>query len=122
MSTQTYISTIRVEERHLACSVGSGDLPVFATPMMVALMENAAMLCAVTLLSEGQSTVGAQISTTHIKPTPLGHTVSAEAILTRQEGRKLYFTITARDEQGVIGEAEHLRVIIDKEKFMDRLG
>ena len=122
MSTQTYISTIRVEERHLACSVGSGDLPVFATPMMVALMENAAMICAQPLLGEGQSTVGAQISTTHIKPTSLGKTVSAEATLTKREGRRLYFSIVARDDEGVIGEAEHLRVIIDKEKFMSRLG
>ena len=122
MENITHLSKIVVEESHLACHVGSGDLPVLATPMMIALMENAAMVCAQPLLVEGQSTVGAQISTTHIKPTSLGKTVSAEATLTKREGRRLYFSIVARDDEGVIGEAEHLRVIIDKEKFMSRLG
>lgn len=110
-----------VSEQHLAHTMGSGDLAVLATPAMIALMENAAMLCAQPLLSPKQSTVGGQINATHIKPTALGQEVWAEAKLTQQEGRKLHFTITAHDSQGLIGQGEHLRFIIDKEKFMSKL-
>ena len=115
---QKYTSEIKVEEKHLACNVGSGDLPVFGTPMMMALMENAAMLCVATDLEEGQSTVGGFISSSHIKPTGLGKTVKATAELIAIDGRKLKFKVVAEDEDGKIGEGEHLRFIINKEKFM----
>lgn len=116
-----YTSTMIVEEKHLACNVGSGDLPVFATPMMMALMENAAMLCVADELENGSSTVGGQISSSHIKPTGLGKTVTATAELISSEGRKLKFKVSASDEGGLIGEGEHLRFIIDKEKFMSKV-
>lgn len=116
-----YTSTMVVEEKHLACNVGSGDLPVFATPMMMALMENAAMLCVADELKEGSSTVGGQISSSHLKPTGLGKTVTATAELISAEGRKLKFKVSASDEAGLIGEGEHLRFIIDKEKFMSKV-
>lgn len=116
-----YTSTMVVEEKHLACNVGSGDLPVFATPMMMALMENAAMLCVADELEEGYSTVGGQISSSHLKPTGLGKTVTATAELISAEGRKLKFKVSASDEVGLIGEGEHLRFIIDKEKFMSKV-
>lgn len=116
-----YTSTMIVEEKHLACNVGSGDLPVFATPMMMALMENAAMLCVADELENGSSTVGGQISSSHIKPTGLGKTVTATAELISAEGRKLKFKVSASDEGGLIGEGEHLRFIIDKEKFMSKM-
>lgn len=116
-----YTSTMIVEEKHLACNVGSGDLPVFATPMMMALMENAAMLCVANELENGSSTVGGQISSSHIKPTGLGKTVTATAELISAEGRKLKFKVSASDEGGLIGEGEHLRFIIDKEKFMSKV-
>ena len=116
-----YTSTMIVEEKHLACTVGSGDLPVFATPMMMALMENAAMLCVADELENGSSTVGGQISSSHIKPTGLGKTVTATAELISAEGRKLKFKVSASDEGGLIGEGEHLRFIIDKEKFMSKV-
>lgn len=116
-----YTSTMIVEEKHLACYVGSGDLPVFATPMMMALMENAAMLCVADELENGSSTVGGQISSSHIKPTGLGKTVTATAELISAEGRKLKFKVSASDEGGLIGEGEHLRFIIDKEKFMSKV-
>lgn len=118
---QKYTSTIVVEEKHLACTVGSGDLPVFATPMMMALMENAAMLCVAQDLNEGESTVGGHIASSHIKPTAPGKTVSATAELISVEGRKLKFKVTAADEDGTIGEGEHLRFIINKEKFLSKL-
>ncbi|MCI7270360.1 MAG: thioesterase family protein [Prevotella sp.] len=116
-----FTSTMIVEEKHLACNVGSGDLPVFATPMMMALMENAAMLCVADELENGSSTVGGQISSSHIKPTGLGKTVTATAELISAEGRKLKFKVSASDEGGLIGEGEHLRFIIDKEKFMSKV-
>lgn len=116
-----YTSTITVEEKHLACTVGSGDLPVLSTPMMVALMENAAMLCVQGELADGESTVGSHIFVSHVKPTALGKTVSATATLLSREGRQLTFHVEAHDEQGPIGEGEHVRYIINKEKFMGRL-
>lgn len=118
---KTYTSTLTVEEQHLACNVGSGDLRVFATPMMMALMENAAMLCVADELEEGNSTVGGHIASSHIKPTGIGHTVSATATLIAAEGRKLTFKVTAQDEEGIIGEGEHLRFIVGKEKFMSKV-
>lgn len=116
-----HTSTLVVSEEHLASHVGSGDLNVFATPMMMALMENAAMLAVAPELEEGQSTVGGHIASSHIKPSGLGKTVSATAELTKVEGRKLSFHVAAYDEQGMIGEGEHLRFIIDREKFMSRV-
>lgn len=117
-----YTSTLKVEEKHLACNVGSGDLRVLATPMMMALMENAAMLCVADELDAESSTVGGQISSSHIKPTGLGHTVQATAELIAVEGRKLKFKISASDEEGLIGEGEHLRFIIGREKFMSKVS
>jgi predicted thioesterase len=89
---------------------------------MIALMEEAAMRAVAPHLPEGSTTVGGQIASSHIKPTAHGRTVSATATLTSVEGRKLKFTITASDDEGVIGEGEHLRFIVDKEKFMSRIG
>lgn len=121
LNPMTYTSTIIVAEQHLACTVGSGDLPVLATPMMVALMENAAMLCVQPELAEDESTVGSQIAVSHVKPTALGKNVSAKATLLSREGRKLTFHVEAHDEDGLIGEGEHTRYIINKEKFLSKL-
>ncbi|MDO4992237.1 MAG: thioesterase family protein [Prevotellaceae bacterium] len=116
-----HTSTLVVAEQHLACNVGSGDLRVFATPMMMALMENAAMLCVADSLEEGSSTVGVHISSSHIKPTGIGHTVTATAELIAVDGRKLKFKVSAMDEDGIIGEGEHLRFIVGVEKFMGKV-
>ncbi|MBR4311829.1 MAG: thioesterase family protein [Bacteroidaceae bacterium] len=117
----THTSTRTVEEHHLAAHVGSGDLRVLATPSMIALMEEAAMHCVAPHLSEGQTTVGGHISASHLKPTAHGRIITATATLTAIEGRKLQFTVTANDEEGLIGEGEHTRFIVDREKFMARL-
>lgn len=116
-----YISTLVVEEKHLACNVGSGDLRVFATPMMMALMENAAMLCVADELDDNSSTVGGHILSSHIKPTGMGHTVTAMAELIAVEGRKLKFKVSASDDEGLIGEGEHIRFIVDKTRFMSKI-
>ena len=117
----TYTSTLVVSKDHVAAVMGSGDLHVFATPAMVALMENAAMLAVAPHLPEGSTTVGAMINTSHMKPSPVDETVRATAVLTGIEGRKLTFSIQATDSKGVIGEAEHVRFIVDKERFMSKL-
>ena len=117
----TYTSTLVVSKDHVAAVMGSGDLHVFATPAMVALMENAAMLAVAPHLPEGSTTVGAMINTSHMKPSPVDETVRATAVLTGIEGRKLTFSIKAEDSKGVIGEAEHVRFIVDKERFMSKL-
>ena len=114
----TYTSRMVVAEHHLALHVGSGDLPVLATPMMMAMMENAAMMAVKDAIGEGNSTVGGQISSSHIRPTGLGHVVMATAELIAVDGRKLTFRVSACDEQGLIGEGEHIRFIVSREKFM----
>lgn len=117
----TYTSTLVVSNDHVASVMGSGDLHVFATPAMVALMENAAMQAVAGHLPEGSTTVGAMINTSHVKPSPIGDTVKTTAVLTDIEGRKLTFSIKAEDSKGVIGEAVHVRYIVEREKFMSKL-
>lgn len=116
-----YESLLTVEERHLACNVGSGDLPVLATPIMLALMENAAMMCVADEVGEGSTTVGGHISSSHLRPTGLGREIKAQAELIQVNGRKLTFKVQAFDENGLIGEGEHLRFIVDRGIFMSKL-
>lgn len=116
----SFTSEQTVSEALTALAVGSGDLPVLSTPMMMALMENAAMLCVAPHLPEGSTTVGSQIESTHLRPTFLGQVFQATATLIAVEGRKLTFHLTASDAQGVIGEGRHVRYIVDKEKFMKK--
>lgn len=118
---QQYTSTLTVEEKHLACNIGSGNLRVLGTPMMMALMENAAMKAVESDLDDSQSTVGGFISASHIKPTGIGHTITATAKLAEVDGRKLTFKVSASDEDGIIGEGEHIRFIINKEKFISKV-
>ena len=118
---QNHTRTLTVEEHHLAVHVGSGDLRVLSTPSMIALMEEAAMHCVAPYLKGTQTTVGGHITASHLKPTAHGRTITATATLTAIEGRKLRFTVTAHDEDGIIGEGEHTRFIVDRETFMARL-
>ena len=116
-----YTSTTVVTRDNCASAVGSGGLDVFATPSMVALMENAAMNAVAPFLPEGATTVGSEISTTHIKPSALGVEVQATATLTAVEGRKLLFDVEACDATGLIGKGTHVRFIVDIERFMSKL-
>lgn len=114
-------STVVVSPSNTAATLGSGDMDVFATPAMVALMENAAMLAVAAHLPEGSATVGTQMNTSHIKASPLGATITASAELTEVEGRKLTFAVKAWDENGVIGEGVHTRFVVDRERFLSKL-
>ncbi len=110
-----------VSETNSAKTLGSGDMDVFATPAMVVLMENAAMLAVTAELPEGSATVGTQMNTSHIKASPIGASITASAELTAVDGRKLTFAVKAWDEKGVIGEGEHTRFIVDRERFLSKL-
>ncbi|MCQ2959126.1 MAG: thioesterase family protein [Bacteroidales bacterium] len=116
----TKTSQLTVSKEHLAESLGSGNLAVLATPAMVALMENAAMNAVADELPAGSTTVGSSITTSHVRPTILGGIVKATATLTAVEGRKLEFVVKAEDELGIIGEGEHIRFIVDVERFMSK--
>ncbi len=111
-------SKVVVSVANTACTMGSGDLEVFATPAMVALMENAAMKAVAAALPDGSTTVGSEMNCSHIKPSKVGATITATAVLTEAEGRKLTFTVGASDEQGIIGEGVHTRFVVDRERFM----
>lgn len=117
----TFISKVVVDEGNTARALGSGDMDVFATPAMVALMENAAMCAVASKLPDGSTTVGAMMNTTHVKPSPVGAEVMATATLTEVDGRKLTFVVKAADADGVIGEGTHVRYIVDRERFLSKL-
>lgn len=104
-----------------AAKAGSGDQMVFATPWMVALMEEAAQTSILPYLEEGQASVGTHLNVSHDAATPIGMKVWAESLLTAVDGRKLSFEVTAYDECGPIGKGTHERFIINKEKFMARV-
>ena len=117
----THTSQLKVTEAVSAISLGSGDLPVLATPAMMALMENAAMLAVAPHLPEGSTTVGGHISASHIKPTPIGETVTATATVVKVDGKKIEFEVKAHLGDILLGEGTHLRFIVDRDKFMSRL-
>ena len=117
----TFTSTTVVDNTNTAVALGSGDMEVFATPAMVALMENAAMNAVTPHLEAGQTTVGTEVSTTHIKASALGATITATATLTAIEGRKLTFAVTAHDGDNIIGEGTHTRFIVDRERFLAKV-
>ncbi len=104
-----------------AATMGSGDMEVFATPAMVALMENAAMRAVAALLPEGATTVGSEMNCSHIKPSGIGTEIVATAVLAEVEGRKLTFNVGARDSEGLIGEGVHVRYIVDRARFMAKV-
>ena len=101
-----------------AIAVGSGDMPVLATPMMMALMEHASMLAVKNELPEGCTTVGGHIATSHLKPSKIGDVVKATAEVTKVDGKKIEFKVSAFSGETLLGEGTHLRFIVDKEKFL----
>jgi predicted thioesterase len=112
---------ITVQQSDTASHYGSGLIEVFATPALVALMEKTAQLSVQDQLPEGFITLGTEISTTHVKATPVGLKVFCESVLESVDGKKLLFRVTARDEKGLIGEGTHRRYIVDAEKFIEKL-
>lgn len=109
-----------VEKMDTALEVGSGSLLVYATPCMVALMEGAACEAIEEALPEGKTSVGTELSIKHISATPVGMTVRAEAEVTAVEGNAIFFSVTAYDEAGKIGEGTHQRYIVSTQRFLDK--
>ena len=114
-------STSKVVEKNTAKIMKSGTLSVFATPAMVALMEEASCMALKDYLEEGEGTVGIKLDISHIAPTALDDVVIAIATLDKIEGRKLTFIVEAKDTHKVIGKGIHERFIINNEKFMNKL-
>ncbi len=114
-------SRTTVSNNNTAIALGSGDLEVFATPAMVALMENAAMKAIADELEEGSTSVGTEINTTHIKASGIGAEIVATAKVTAVEGRKITFAVEALDGDDLIGVGAHTRFIVDKTKFMQKV-
>ena len=117
----THTSIMTVTSEMTARTMGSGDLEVLATPAMTALMENAAMLAVADKVPECCTTVGGQIESSHLRPTKLGSTVKAKATLQKIDGKKLFFNIEAYDGKHLIGQGSHLRFIVDRQKFLEKL-
>ena len=103
-----------------AQAAGSGLVPVFATPWMIALMENAAVQAVQEALASDEGTVGTRLDVTHDAATPVGMKVWAEAEVTAVENRKLTFAVSAYDEAGKIGGGTHERFVIKPDKFLAR--
>ena len=119
---QKHTSELKVIDSMTAVEVGSGDMPVLATPMMMALMENAAMLAVKDDLPDGCTTVGGHIESSHLKPSKTGDVVRAEAEVTKVDGKKIEFKVSAYSGDTLLGEGTLLRFIVDRDKFMSRLG
>ena len=111
-------AALAVTDEVTAPAVGSGMLPVFATPSMIALMEKAAAESVAPQLDAGMTTVGTKLDVAHTAATPVGMTVRAETELTEIDGRRLIFTVRAFDELGEIGSGTHERFIVNAEKFL----
>jgi fluoroacetyl-CoA thioesterase len=114
-------ATLVVGEEHTAPRLGSGRAPVLATPIMVALMEAAAVDCVERLFAEGQESLGVRIEVDHTAPTPIGLAVTATAELKEIDGRRLIFNVEARDSREVIGKGRHARIVVDAERFLAKV-
>ena len=114
--------TLRVTPAHLANQFKDAALPkVFATPMMVTAMENAALNAVRDYLDPGESAVGTLVNVRHLAATPAGHRVTAQAVVTKVDGRRIEFTVSARDEIEEIGNGTHERMVVDMARIDQRL-
>ncbi len=112
-----------VHSQNTAEYVKSGSLPVFATPMMIALMEQATCAACEPLLDEGETTVGTKINISHKKASPVGAVITAYASLKEIDGRRLVFSVSAKDDNGdIIGSGTIERFVVITDKFMKKVG
>ncbi|HSB73734.1 MAG TPA: hotdog domain-containing protein [Candidatus Methylomirabilis sp.] len=113
-------ATMRVTPETTAQAWGSGDVPVFATPSLVALLETAAVNAVAGGLAAGETTVGTWIEVSHLAASPVGAVVTAEAELTAVDGRTLTFAVVARDHRQTVGEGRHRRAIVSRQRFLEK--
>ena len=128
MNMKKYTVETVVDEENTALAVGSGDMEVFATPMMIALMERTSRMSVKPYLEDGQETVGTKVDVTHVSSTPVRLKVWCESEVVDIDRRRIVFKVAAYDEKGLIGEGTHERFVIDvakvqaktEEKIKDR--
>ena len=113
-------ASVTVDESNTAIALGSGSVPVFATPAMAALVEAAAVQAVAEVLNDDQTTVGVYLDLQHLAATPVGLTVRAEAKLVQVEGRRLTFRVTAYDDVEQIGIGSHQRMLVETDRFLAR--
>ncbi|WP_319370318.1 thioesterase family protein [uncultured Ilyobacter sp.] len=111
--------TVKAEET--AARVASGALDVFSTPMLIAFMENTAFNLAQKQLEEGETTVGISVNIKHLKANLVGDILKCEALLTKTDGKKLFFNVKVTYKDEIVGEGEHIRYIVDEKKFIERI-
>lgn len=114
-------ATLVVADAHTAPSIGSGKVRVLATPVMINLIEAAALAAVEHLLEPGYQSLGIHLDVRHIAATPVGMRVQASAEVTRVEGRSIVFRVEARDEKELIGDGRHERVVVNVAKFDQRV-
>lgn len=112
--------SVEVSEFNTAEAVGSGDLPVFATPAMIALIEKTACQSVLPYLEIGQSTVGTHLDISHSSATPMGMTVVCETELVEIDRRRLVFKVRVYDSKGEVGSGTHERFVVDSARFMEK--
>jgi len=118
---RTYQSQTRVEEWMTAEKAGNKGVPVLSTPMLLQLVEEAAMQCVAPLLDADELTLGTHVDLAHLSPTPVGLIVRTEVEILKVDGRRVEYAFTAFDEREKIAEGTHERYVTSREKFRERL-
>lgn len=103
-----------------ACSLQSGDVPVLATPRIISLCEAASVAALADQLQEGETSVSTRVELSHIAPVAVGSTVRAAAVLERNEGRRLVFSVSVNDSCGLVAAGRVTRVVVDREHFLEK--
>jgi predicted thioesterase len=109
-----------VEDHDTAIAIGSGDVPVLATPRVIALAEQASIEVLAGELPAGKTSVGYEVQLAHLSPTPVGGKVTADATLEAIEGRRLTFRVSVNDARGLVAAGRITRVVVDRERFIER--
>ncbi|HQO50070.1 MAG TPA: thioesterase family protein [Bacteroidales bacterium] len=109
---------LMVTDENTATRYGSGLVDVFATPAMIALMEQTSLQSIAWLLPHDKTSVGTEVCVKHLRATPVGHKLRCESRVTEVQGRKVIFEVSVWDDQILVGHGSHTRMVVDKEKFM----
>lgn len=117
-----HTATLVVADEHTAEAMGSGDMPVLATPALLTLAECTCVEALRGEVPDGRTTVGAFAEIEHDRPSPVGATVEAEATLIGHHGRRLEFQVMVRQGEEIVARVRHRRVLVDRADFLDRLG
>lgn len=113
-------ASLRVEQADTAKALKSGDAEVLGSPRLIALCEQATVDAISNVLDDGMTSVGMRVQFDHLQPTPVGSEVHAEAVLERIDGRRLKFTVSARDSGGIVAAGKITRVVVDRDRFMSK--